>query len=114
MTGRRRTLWSIIVRSASSTESSAPIVTVSPSPWPSSPALTCAGSFPAASTFTTMSRSVSMPFRRLSSPQIGMPPTSSSARRFAASSTLSFSPMHWTSELMMSRAFLAMTPLLDR
>jgi hypothetical protein len=70
ITGRRRTLWSIIVRRASSIGSSAPIVTVRASPWPSSPAFVDAGSLPCASTFTTMSRSVSIPFNRLSSPQI--------------------------------------------
>src|SRR3954468_2470286 len=107
MTGSRRTLLSIIVRSASSIESSAPMVTVLPSPTPSSPAVTLEGSLPSASTFTTMSRSVSMPLRRSSSPQIGMLPTSSWASCFAASSTLSFSPTHVQSSLMMSRAFLS-------
>jgi hypothetical protein len=109
ITGRRRTLLSVIVRSASLIESSAPMVTVLPSPTPSSPALTLLGSFPWASTFTTMSRSVSMPLRRSSSPQIGTAPTSRSARSFAASRTLSFSPMHVGSDVMTSLAFLSAT-----
>jgi hypothetical protein len=54
-----------------------------------------------------MSRSVSMPFRRSSSPQIGTAPTSFSLSSFAASSTESFSPMQVQSSLMISRAFLA-------
>ena len=94
ITGSRRTLCSVIVRSASSIESSAPIVTVFPSPAPSSPAFTEPGSLPWASALTTMSRSVSIPFRRSSSPQIGSDPTSSSASRLAASTSESFSPMH--------------------
>src|SRR4051812_33356555 len=57
-----------------------------------------------------MSRSVSMPLRRLSSPQIGTAPTSSSASRLAASRTESFSPTHSGSGVMMSRAFLAIAP----
>jgi hypothetical protein len=93
-----------MVASACSTESSAPMVIGLPSP--SSPALVEAGSLPWARTFTTMSRSVSMPLRRSSCPQIGMAPTSSSASFFAASSTESFSPMQVASEVMMSRAVL--------
>ena len=58
-TGRRRTLRSIIVRNASSTLSSAPIVTGLPSPM--SPAVVFAGSLPAARTFTTMSRQSACP-----------------------------------------------------
>ncbi len=61
ITGRRRTWCRAIVCSTSETGSSAPIVTVLPSPAPSSPARVEAGSFPCASTFTTMSRSVSIP-----------------------------------------------------
>src|SRR4051812_9069466 len=54
-----------------------------------------------------MSRSVSMPLSRSSSPQIGSAPTSSSASRLAASRTESFSPMHVQSGLITSRAFLS-------
>src|SRR3954447_12515944 len=97
-----------MVRSASSIESSAPIVTVSPSPWPSSPALTDEGSLPCAITFTTMSRSVIMPLRRLSEPQIGIAPTSSSARRLATSETDWSSWAHSAPLVMTSRAVLAM------
>ena len=72
ITGRRRTLcWAIVLR-ASWSESSAPTVTGLPSP--SSPARVEAGSLPWARAFTTMSRSVSMPLRRLSSPQMGIDP----------------------------------------
>src|SRR4051794_25624868 len=106
ITGRRRTLCSAIVCSASSTESSAPIVTGLPSP--SSPARVDAGSLPCASTFTTMSRSLSMPLSRLSSPQIGIAPTLSSASRLAASRIVSFSPMHSAPPVMTSRAVLPM------
>ena len=45
-----------------------------------------------------------MPFRRSSSPQIGIEPMLSSASFFAASSAVSFSPMHLQSGVMMSRA----------
>src|SRR6186997_682280 len=116
-TGRRRTACSFIVRNASSIESSAPMVTVSPSPWPSSPALTDEGSLPCAITFTTMSRSVIMPLRRLSEPQIGIAPTSSSARRLATSATDWSSCAHSAPLVMTSRAVLAMLlvpPLLIR
>src|SRR4051794_28793910 len=88
-------------------ESSAPMVTVWPSPWPSSPAFVELGSLPSASTLTTMSRSVSMPLSRSSSPQIGMAPTSSSLSFLAASSTESFSPMQVHSPVITSRAFLS-------
>src|SRR3954464_1350259 len=55
-----------------------------------------------------MSRSVSIPLSRSSSPQMGMAPTSSSASRFAASRTESFSPTHCASWVITSRAVLAM------
>src|SRR3954453_16344558 len=48
MTGRRRTACSFIVLSASLIESSAPIVTVSPSPPPRAPPFTAGGAFPPA------------------------------------------------------------------
>src|SRR5215212_10064819 len=106
ITGSRRTLCCAMVCRASSTESSAPMVTTS-SCVASSPTRVEAGSLPCAITFTTMSRSVSIPLRRSSSPQIGSAPTSSSASRSAASSTLSRSPMQLQSPVMMSRAFLS-------
>src|ERR1044072_8586516 len=77
------------------------------SPWPSSPARVEPGSLPWASAFTTMSRSVSMPLRRSSSPQIGRGPTSSSASLRAAASSVSFSPPPAVSRLITSRAFLS-------
>ena len=66
-----------------------------------------AGSLPLATTSSTMSRSVIMPLRRSSSPQIGIDPTFRSASFFAASATESFSPAHWQSSVMMSLAVLA-------
>jgi hypothetical protein len=54
-----------------------------------------------------MSRSVSIPIRRSSSPQIGSDPTSSCAIFSAAALTDSFSPMHSAREVITSRiAFL--------
>src|SRR4051794_37477802 len=102
MTGTRLTWCRPIVRTSSSTLSSAPIVTGLP--WPSSPALQEFGSLPSAITFTTMSRSVIMPLSRSSSPQIGRDPTPSWAILRAASATLSFSPTQSTPPLMISRA----------
>jgi hypothetical protein len=58
-----------------------------------------------------MSRSLSIPLRLLSSPQIGIEPTSSSANFLAASSTVSFSPTHSTPPVVASRAvFATFTP----
>src|SRR5215217_4466228 len=102
ITGRRRTLYWAIVFRASWMESSAPMVTGLPSP--SSPARVEPGSLPLASALTTMSRSVSTPFRRLSSPQIGIDPKPRSAIFLAASSRVSFSPTHSALGVMTSRA----------
>ena len=92
ITGSLRTCLSAIVRIASEIESSAPIVTGLPSP--SSPTLTSEGSLPSAITLTTMSRSLTTPLRRSSSPQIGSAPTPSSESFLAASAAVSLSPMH--------------------
>src|SRR5215217_4123345 len=106
ITGRRRTLYRAIVFRASWMESSAPMVTGLPSP--SSPARVEPGSLPWASALTTMSRSVSTPLRRLSSPQIGIDPKPRSAIFLAASSRVSFSPTHSALGVMTSRAVLGM------
>src|SRR3954447_18790314 len=51
-----------------------------------------------------MSRSVIMPLRRLSSPQMGSAPTPRSRILRAASVTVSFTPAHSTPDVMISRA----------
>src|SRR5919112_5484453 len=91
---------------ASSIESSAPMVTGFP--WPKSPAFAVRGSPPSAKHLMTMSRSVTMPLSRLSSPQMGSAPTSRSFIFRASASSLSFSPMHSTPPVMISRT-LGMT-----
>src|SRR5215217_132645 len=106
ITGSRRTLYWAIVLRASDSESSAPMVTGLPSP--SSPARVEAGSLPLASALVTMSRSVSTPLRRLSSPQMGMAPKPRSAIFLAASSRVSFSPTHSALGVMTSRAVFGM------
>jgi len=50
--------------------------------------------------FTTMSRSVSIPFNRLSAPQIGSAPTPRSAILRAASTRVSSAPAHSTPTVM--------------
>src|SRR6185437_5570723 len=107
ITGSRLTLCSLITFNASSAESSAPMVTGLPCA--SSEAVVCAGSLPSARTLITMSRSVSIPFKRLSSPQIGSEPTSSLAIFSAAAMTDSFSPTHSAPPVMISRAVFPIT-----
>src|SRR3954468_25052308 len=112
MTGSRRTPWSFIVRSVSSRESSAPIVTGLPSA--RSETFVDDGSPPSAMHFTTMSRSVIIPCSRLSSPQIGSAPTSRSRIFFAASVRESFTDAHSTPPVMISRAVVIAPPSLRR
>ena len=100
-------MCSFIVWIASVTESSAPIVTGLPCE--NSDAFVESGSLPSAIAFTTMSRSVSMPLRRSSSPQIGSAPTPRSAIFFAATASDSFSPMHSAPWLITSRAVFAIS-----
>src|SRR3954471_9658783 len=112
MTGSRRTPWSFIVRSVSSKESSAPIVTGLPSA--RAETFVDEGSPPSAMHFTTMSRSVIIPCSRLSSPQIGSAPTSRSRIFFAASTRESFTDAHSTPPVMISRAVVIAPPSLRR
>src|SRR4029079_5305881 len=92
--------------------SSAPIVTI----WPSQrvPAVVDAGSPPSAMTFTTMSRSVTMPFSGWSWPPTGRAPPSRARILRAASTNVSFSPTHSALLLMISRAFVISPPHRDR
>jgi len=101
ITGRRRTLCPAMVASASSSKSSAPMVTGLP--FAKLPAVTVAGSWCFATTCTTMSRSDTIPVSRLSSPQIGSEPTPSSAIFSAAVATDSFSPTHSAPAVIASR-----------
>ena len=64
MTGRRRSLWRVMVAKVSS----APIVTASP--WTCSPDLVWCGSRPVPTTLTVMSRSIRMPLSLSSLPQV--------------------------------------------
>src|SRR4051812_33668392 len=96
-----------MVRSVSSTESSAPIVTGLPSA--SSDTAVEGGALPSAMHLTTMSRSVNMPLSRLSSPQMGIAPTSRSRSLRAASLRVSLTETHSALPVMISRA-VAISP----
>jgi hypothetical protein len=111
MTGSRRTAWSFMVRSASSMESSAPMVMGFPVA--NSATFTELGSLPSATQLTVMSRSVSMPLSRWSSPQIGIAPTSRSRIFLAASASDSLTDTQSGAD-MMSRAVFTTTPHEDR
>src|SRR5687768_13045234 len=99
-----------MVWSASSTESSAPMVTGFPSA--SSPTVVRSGSPPSAMQRMTMSRSVIMPASRSSSPQIGSDPTPRSRIFLAASTRVSLVDAHSASPVMISRAVFMTTSLL--
>src|SRR5262249_22215978 len=71
------------------------------------PTVVATGSMPWASAFTTMSRSVSIPLSRSSSPQIGSTPMSSCSIRLAASMSDLYSPMHSQPSCIASRTVFA-------
>jgi hypothetical protein len=108
MTGSRRICCDFIMASASAMSASAS--TTCALPEASEPAVTSAGSCPAAIAFTTMSRSVSMPVTFPSAVQIGSAPTFSLRISCAARSSVSVAGMHWTLAVIMSRAVVIFPP----
>src|SRR4051794_26993218 len=91
-----------MVRSVSSTESSAPMVIASPAAYSSTMMLF--GSPPLATQLVTMSRSVIMPWSLLSDPQMGSAPTARSRIFRATSTNVSLGWAHSAFSVMMSRA----------